>query len=238
MASTFPQQKDNIQSFLDVNSADFEAINGYQNAIRTGNFGLAQDFLSQIANADRKIISADRLNQIKDALDAVQQFYKTDIQPYITQKQQEWQGIINQFSYVGRYSATSSYVKNNIVVYNINGLDYLFICNVTPPTIGIVPTNGTYWTQFTIQGKRGTSGTSIATTFFFEWESSTDYGVNTIVVYNNKWWISRQESTNQTPQEGSAYWEVVMTMYQMTFPISTAPPVTQEVGGLWFRMVN
>lgn len=238
MASTFPQQKDDIQSFLDVTSSDFEAINGYQNAIRTGNFELAQNYLTQIANADRKIISAEKMNKIKDALDAVQQFYKTDIEPYINQKQVEWQNIINQFSYVGRYSSTATYVKNNIVVYNINGIDYMFICNVTPPTIGIPPTNENYWRQFTIQGKKGTSGTSIATTFLFEWKSSIEYGVNTLVVYNNQWWISKQESINQTPQSGSAYWEIAMTMYQMSFPISTAPPVSQEVGGLWFKMVT
>lgn len=238
MASTFPQQKDDIQSFLDVTSSDFEAINGYQNAIRTGNFAQAQDFLTQIANADRKIISADRLNQIKDALDAVQQFYKTDIQPYITQKQQEWQGIINQFTYKGRYSATVSYVKNNIVVYNINGRDYLFICNVTPTTIGVPPTNTAYWTQFTIQGKQGQSSSEFSTTFLFEWDSSTEYGANVLVIYDNKCWISKQSNVNQTPQSGSTYWEVAMTMYQIAFPISTSQPITQDVGGLWFRVVN
>lgn len=237
MASTFPQQKDDIQSFLDVTSSDFEAINGYQNAIRTGNFAQAQTYLTQIANADRKIISADKLNQIKDALDAVQQFYKTDIQPYVAQKQQEWQGIINQFTYKGRYSATISYVKNNIIVYNINGRDYLFICNITPNTIGIPPTDTSYWTQFTIQGKQGQTGSEVSTTFLFEWDSSTEYAENVLVVYNNKWWISKLPSLNQTPQEGSDYWGVAMTTYQMSFPISSGQPLNQDIGGLWFKVV-
>lgn len=238
MASTFPQQIDNIQSFLDVTSSDFEAINGYQNAIRTGNFALAQDFLTQIANADRKIVSAERLNQIKDALDAVQNFYKTDIEPYINQKQIEWQDIINQFSYVGRYSATEIYLKNNIVVFGINGRDYLFICNVTPPNMGIPPTNTEYWTQFTIQGKQGQSSTEFSTTFLFEWDSSTEYGENVLVIYDNKWWISKLANVNQTPQFGSPFWEVAMTVLQMTFPISNTAPLNQEIGGLWFRVVD
>ena len=238
MASTFPQQKDNIPSFLDVTSADFVAINGYQEAIRRGDFAMAQSFLTQIGNADRKIISAERLNKIKDALDAVQQFYKTDIKPYIEQKQAEWQKIINQFNYMGRYSSVTPYVKNNIVLYNVGGIDYMYICDVTPPSSNIPPTNQTYWYRFTIQGEKGDSGSTVETTFLFEWNSATSYLENCVVVYDNKWWRSKQPSVGQTPQSGSQYWEDVMSIVLASFPVSGLAPLNQEVGQLWFKVVQ
>ena len=236
MASTFPQQKDDIQSFLDITSADFTAINGYQNAIASGNLALAQTFLVQIENADRKIISADRLNKIKDALDAVQQFYKTDIQPYIDQKQSEWQNIINQFDFKGRYSSTTVYKRNNIVVYSVNGQDSLYIYESYTDASNIPPNTTPTWRLFTVKGATGIAGNSVDTTFAFGWNPSVTYGSNVLVVYDNKWWISKQENVNQTPQDGSDYWEVAMTVVSSKIPVSSVTP-TQKAGELWFRTV-
>lgn len=237
MASTFPQQKDVIQSFLDVNSSDFEAINGYQNAIRQGDFASAQSFLVQISNADRKIISADRLNQIKDALDAVQQFYKTDIQSYVNQKQAEWQNIINQLNYIGRYSSTVMYKKNNLVVFNDGTIDLMYICQKDFTTLGHDPTNTEYWRQFTVKGATGMAGGDVDTTFMFNWDSSQNYGTNVLVVFNNKWWISLTPSLNQTPQNGSSYWKEVMSVVPASIPITSVQPSNQNTGALWFRVV-
>ncbi|MEG1855468.1 MAG: hypothetical protein RR231_08175 [Acinetobacter sp.] len=176
------------------------------------------------------------MNQIRDAVLALEQFYGTDVQPYIALKQQEWTNIVNLFSYIGLFNSTTQYYRNNMVLYVNNGLSQIYINTfngVTP--IGTLPINTAYFRVLTIQGQKGESGAGSA--FLFEWLSSTHYNVHDIVVYNNSWWIAKQPNQNQQPQEGSLYWELVLTTTQAIYPVQSNIPPAQTTGELWFRVV-
>ena len=206
--STFPQTIDVINEFLDITSEDSVLLNEFQNAIRSGNLTLANSILVQIPNYSKKVISAQRMNELRSAILAIEQFYGTDIEPYLTTKQAEWQTIIDKFSYKGDYSGTTQYTINNIVKYSNLGLEKLYICTSIPP-IGTLPTNTSYFRVFTIRGEKGASGTG--STFDFEWDSGYPYNVNTIVVYENKWWNCSIANTNQTPSDVSSYWSLAIS---------------------------
>lgn len=81
MATSFP---DNIQTFptmLNLTASDITMVKNYQEAILSGNFTLAAQYLASIQNGDQKLITADYLNTINDTLIALQQFYEQKWSP-------------------------------------------------------------------------------------------------------------------------------------------------------------
>ena len=234
MASTFPNQVDNIPLFLDVTQTDAQLLNTFQTAMRNGDFSTANLTLQQINNYNQKIVSAERLNQLRDAILAIKNFYNTTVYTYIDNKQQEWQAIINQFTYIGDWNNATQYLVNNIVKANIDGQNYLFLCLIA--NSGQSVTNTTYWKQLTIQGVKGDNNTA-TTSFSFEWSSATTYQVNTIVAYTNAWYVALQQNVNSQPSEASTIWEKVLTFPQPIYPIQSAQPIGQQIGELWFEVI-
>ena len=134
--TTFP---DTIQSFVemeDITSGDASALDAYQTAMRAGDFQAARQALASMTNANNKIIDATKINTLNDTLIALERFYKTDIEPYVTQKQAEWQAIVDlfvdNFAYIGEWNSTTGYKRNNIVSRTENPAEdiYLYIAMV------------------------------------------------------------------------------------------------------------
>lgn len=234
MASTFPNQIDDIPSFLDVTQSDAQLLSTFQTAMRNGDFNTANLTLQQISNYNQKIVSAERLNKLRDAILAIENFYNTTVYPYIENKQTEWQNIINQFSYQGDWNNSTQFLTNNIVKYNINGQDYLFLCLLQ--NSGQSVTNTTYWRKLTIQGVKGDNNTD-TTSFSFEWNPSTTYQPNTIVAYVNAWYVALQTNINSQPSEGSTMWQQVLVFPQPIYPIQSTQPISQQIGELWFEVI-
>ena len=236
MPSTFPGAIDNIPQFTNIVLTDVPLITQFQAAVEAGNFQQAATIFTQIPNANNKLVGAARLNQLIDALIAVEQFYGTDIQPYVAAKQAEWQAIIDQFSYIAPFSSTTLYRKNNIVSYILStGINFLYICTVDNPPVGTLPTNTAYWRQLTVQGKTGASGGNFS--FKYGWDNTTTYYMNDVVTYNNNWWAATTENVNVAPVTGSSVWQNVLAAEQFLYPISETPPITQNVGELWFKVI-
>lgn len=233
--TTFPDSFQNIAQFLDVTSSDATLLTNFYNAVLAGDMATATQIYNTIPNADQKGLTAQRFNVIRATILALEQFYKTDITPTITQKQAEWQNILSLFSYVGVYSPVAQYEKNNMVSYTSNGLTQMYICTLKPP-VGTSPLVSPYWRVFTIRGTKGDAGQSA--NFGFEWNSATPYDIDTVVVYENAWWISTQANTNQAPFQGSAYWQLVLYVKQALYPVTASQPQNQSVGELWFRVVT
>lgn len=230
--TNFPSSLDTFTTWLNVTATDGPLIQQYITAMNAGNQTLANQILTQISSASQKIITATDLNTMTQAIQAVERFYLTDIEPYIETQQESWLNTINQFSYQGTWQAGTNYVTNNIVSYTVSGANLLFIATSNPPT-GTVPTNTTYWRVLTIQGQQGTSGTGLS--YRQEWSASKAYQTNDAVTYNAAIWMATQPNQNQIPSEGSAYWKIVMTLEATTYPIQSTEPTNLEVRGLWFN---
>ena len=230
--TTFP---DNIQSFvtmLNMSVEDGAAVTGYQRAMQAGNNTLARQYYSQITNANQKFIDATKMNTLMDTCVALQNFYLTDIQPYIDNLQTTWTGRINQFNYVGDYSASKLYAVNNFVTYTASGVRNVYICVKVPP-IGTAPTNTAYWRKLSIQGLQGPSGENLS--FRYAWDSGEVYYPEDVVVYDNVVWGCLVQNSNQTPQSGSTYWRSIYSPQQVVYPFSTQEPTNMQEGYLWFK---
>lgn len=230
--TTFPDSINSFVTMLNMSIADGAAVTGYQQAMQAGNNTLAQQYYSQITNANQKFIDATKMNTLMDTCVALQKFYKSDIEPYIQSQQTIWGNRINQFNYVGDYSASKQYEINNFITYVINGDTRVFICTVRPP-IGTAPTNNSYWRQLSLKGLQGPSGENLS--FRYAWKSDEIYYVEDVVVYDNVVWGCLVQNSNQTPQSGSTYWQSIYSPQQVVYPFTTTEPTNMQEGYLWFK---
>lgn len=226
---------DTFTTWLNVVASDGPLIQQYLTAMNAGNQTQANQILTQIPQASQKLITATDLNKISQAIQAVERFYKTDVEPYIQTQQESWLNIINQFSYKGVWESGTSYVVNNLVSYTVSGLNLVYIATSNPPT-GTAPTNTQYWRLLTIQGQQGVSGEGLS--YRQEWNSSTQYATNDAVTYDGALWMALQASQNRLPDANPQYWQLVMSLETATYPIQDTVPTNLQVDGLWFNTSN
>lgn len=223
---------DSFTTWLDIIASDGALVLQYQQAMQSGNTVLANQILAQIPSASQKIIKATDLNKMTQAILAVERFYQTDVEPYIQEQQANWLEIIQRFSYKGEWASGTTYEVNNFVSYTVSGATLIYLATSNPP-VGTPPTNTNYWRLLSIQGQQGPSGEGVS--YRQEWNSSTQYYTDDTVTYGGALWIATQNSQGQTPQSGSQYWQLVMSLGLTTYPIQDSEPTGQEVGGLWFN---
>lgn len=230
--TNFPNSLDQFTTFLNIVSSDGPLIGQYQSAMQNGDTTLANQILTQIPQATQKIITAVDLNTLSQAMLAIERFYLNDIEPYIDDLHQSWLNTIQQFSYKGVWQNGTSYVTNNLVSYTTSGLNFVYIALSNVP-IGISPTNQTYWRLLTIQGQQGASGEGLS--YRQEWNSSTQYATNDAVTYDGALWMALQASQNRLPDTNPQYWQLVMNLKTVTYPIQDTVPTNLQVDGLWFN---
>lgn len=230
--TAFPGDIDSFTTWLDIIASDGALVLQYQQAMQAGNTVLANQILAQIPSATQKIIKATDLNKMTQAILAVERFYKTDVEPYIQEQQANWLEIIHRFSYKGEWASGTTYEVNNFVSYTVSGATLIYLATSNPP-VGTPPTNTNYWRLLSIQGQQGPSGEGVS--YRQEWNSSAQYYTDDTVTYGGALWIATQNSQGQTPQSGSQYWQLVMSLGLTTYPIQDSEPTGQEVGGLWFN---
>lgn len=233
--TNFPSSLDQFMTFLNIVASDGPLIAQYQAAMESGNQTQANQILAQIPQGTQKIITAATLNQISQAVLAIERFFLTDIEPYIQNQQQSWLTIINQFSYRGVWASGTSYTTNNLVSYTVSGINFVYIAISSPP-VGTPPTNTQYWRLLTIQGPQGDSGEGLS--YREEWVNSNSYAINDAVTYNGAIWMAIQPSQNIEPSSNSQYWKLVMNLETTAYPIQDTVPTNLQVGGLWFNTSN
>ena len=233
--TTFPEQVQTFVTMLNMAVSDGAAVTGYQQAMQQGNYNLAQQYFNQITNGNQKFVDATKMNTLMDTCVALQRFYSTDIEPYVENKQQEWEEEIDKFSYCGVYSSLTAYYKNNFVLASVDGINQLFICLSQPP-IGTPVTDTTYWRQLTIRGEQGASG--ITLTFRYTWDSAQTYYVNDVVSYNGSVWACIVQNNNQPPTSSSSYWQLIYPAQQEIYPFTPSTPASSQVGSLWFQIIT
>ena len=231
--TNFPEDVDTFVTYMNIVASDGPLVQQYIDAMNAGNQTQANQILLQIPSASQKIIQAADLNKLSQAILAVERFYSTDVEDYITNAQAQWQNTIDQFSYMGVYASGTSYERNNIVEYTLSGLKLLYIA-ISDPPVGTPPTNTTYWRVLTVQGQAGESGEGLS--YRGEWVSGTNYSVDDAVTYQGALWMAIQPSVNIEPSSAnSGYWQLVLSLETTAYPIQASQPTNQEVGGLWFN---
>lgn len=79
--SVFPGGIDNFPQMIDIAASDGELIKQYQTAMENGDLVTANSILSQIPNNQNKIVTADYLNTINNAIVAVEEYFQERYSP-------------------------------------------------------------------------------------------------------------------------------------------------------------
>ena len=234
--TTFPNALDNIELKSNItNSTDAQLVNQIQTAIISGDFSNAAAILNANPQLNGKIFNANDYNKVRDAILALERFYQNDISIYITEKQSEWQANIDRFNFKGVYSLTTQYYQNNMVNYTTSEGTFLYLC-IKQPDTGILPTDTNYWRILTLRGERVLTGEGLS--FAWTWDNTTQYNLNDVVVYGNKWWAATQVNRGQQPQAGSNYWTQILTaLPAMQIPVTTTQPTDQTIGDQWYQVI-
>lgn len=231
--TVFPSEGiDTFVQYLNITVQDAPYVEQYVEAMNVGNQTLANQILQQIPSATQKIIQSADLNQMTQAILALERFYGTDVEGYIQTQQEDWEATINQFEYKGTWASGSSYVQNNIVDYTVSGLKLLYIALSNVPS-GTLPTNTTYWRQLTVQGATGLTGDGLS--YRGEWNNTSTYAVNDAVTRDNAIYMATVANTNRDPVSNPDYWQVVVPFQTTTYPIQAEQPTNQNVNELWFN---
>ena len=76
--TSFPDEIQTFTTLLNMTIDDANAINGYQQAMRDGDYSLAQQYFNQITNGSRKILDAEKINTLMETCMAIERFYLSD----------------------------------------------------------------------------------------------------------------------------------------------------------------
>lgn len=247
-ATSFPDTFQSLKKYQDVTQDDLNAYNEYRNYIDNNDFNNAKTALKKITEYDSKTITAAEINTLIDTVQALQSYMDSNTWTEIVgNKQQEWQDIINQFSYIGTWSRSVQYKKWNMISYaetgGLAGIDttlYLYIAtqdNINSNPYNDYTTTQNNWLRLTLKGAQGASGFNGG--FRFNWETDVTYGQGDIVVYGNSWYISLVESnTGNTPSTSSRSWEILFEVTPKQYPVQAEQPTNQSESDLWFQIVE
>lgn len=201
--TNFPDSVDSFTRMSDISYADISLVNQYNEYILAGNTSAANQILIDNPSLENKIMNASNMNKILDALSAIQQFFKNNVQTYIDDKSDVIQEQIDNFTDKGNYSGATTYIANNIVSYNGEG----YICK--QESTGNLPTNTNYFTKIASRGVQGASGTGL--TWRGNYSAEINYYKDDCVTDGNKIWAALQNSTGQALIEGT-YWTVAISI--------------------------
>lgn len=237
--TTFP---DTIQSFVemeDITSGDASALDAYQTAMRAGDFQAARQALASMTNANNKIIDATKINTLNDTLIALERFYKTDIEPYVDQKQEEWQAIVDlftdNFAYIGEWNSTTAYKKNNIVSRVENPAQDIYLYIAMVDNTGVSLDNTSTWRVLTVKGDIGVSGEGL--TFYGMWVSTKNYIAGDLVSYNNHLYMATGPSLDAPPNENQDVWTDFGQFTTQSMFLSEDEPANIVEGQIWLHII-
>lgn len=236
--TTFPDAIQNFTTMQDVTASDGALIKQYQEAMENGDLETAQKIYQQIPDANAKIINSIKINTIQDTAMALERFFKNDLTNYVSQKQEEWLNIVNQFTLIGNYNNQSSYLKHNLVYYPDESSNVVYMAITDVPS-GISPLNPSYWRQLTIQGEKGDKGDGIS--YVGEWQPTVSYEENVLVTYKNGLYLSLQSpNIGNIPSNSLTYWQLIGDLTPAVYPIVpiNTPPSDLGEGDIWFGIVE
>lgn len=236
--TSFPDSEQSFVEMTDLNSSDGALMTQYQQAMMAGDFSTARNILNQIPNSNNKILDSVKMNTLFDTTVALERFYNSDIKDYISNKQEEWEGIVNlftaNFTYKGNYQSGNTYQQNNIVsAINAETGDtflYIAIQNNNAPISDV-----NSWRPLTIKGSQGASGDGLV--FMGVWNQTQPYNINDVVVNNDTLWVALQPNTNKNPSSTSGYWQNYGNFTITNIVVSSSEP-SLEVGNFWFEVIS
>lgn len=198
---------------------------------REGYYSQALALITNNTDIDSETVRPEVFNMINTSLTYLQNLYYNSVEVVLSEDEQQFQYMINNFINKKEFSATEVYVPYNFVVYN----EQIYIC-IKETTAGILPTNTDYWLLIGLKGEIG--ATAIDTTLRYKWDYKITYSPKNVVTYNNVLYVAKNRNNNSQPDINPEDWEVFMTIPRAKIIVSATEPNPDALveGGQWWKI--
>lgn len=206
--TNFPTQVDTFPVYVDVSPADMVDIEAWKalRAIPNRTTQQEQDYLDLSAALATKMVNAQTINKIHEAIVAIESSFSTSVGSYLSNQTEAINAEIAKFTYRNAWSNVTSYAVKNIVTRNGNS----YICKTA--NTGIDPatdSTSTYWGKVAEKGDKGDRGDpGLALVARGEYSAATTYVAGDMVYSGKTVWYAKQGSTGQPLTQG-VYWGIV-----------------------------
>lgn len=198
---------------------------------KEGYYSQALALITNNADIDSETVRPEVFNMINTSLTYLQNLYYNSVEVVLSEDEQQFQYMINNFISKKEFSATDIYIPYNFVVYN----EQIYMC-IKATTAGILPTNTDYWLLIGLKGEIG--ATAIDTTLRYKWDYKITYSPKNVVTYNNVLYVAKNRNNNSQPDINPEDWEVFMTIPRAKIIVSATEPNPDALveGGQWWQV--
>ena len=198
---------------------------------REGYYSQALALITNNVDIDSETVRPEVFNMINTSLTYLQNLYYNSVEVVLSEDEQQFQYMINNFINKKEFSATEIYIPYNFVVYN----EQIYMC-IKTTTAGILPTNTDYWLLIGLKGEIG--ATAIDTTLRYKWDYKITYSPKNVVTYNNVLYVAKNRNNNSQPDINPEDWEVFMTIPRAKIIVSATEPNPDALveGGQWWKI--
>ena len=236
--STFPKKIDAFTELFDLPADKFaDALELQKLKQKTTLDNNEQNKIAALsAQLQDYMITPETMNKLQDAIVEIETFFDGNVRQYILEKQKEWDTYVNDFNWVGEWSSTSKYHKQNLVVYD--GSLYLVIKDVVADRKNTPNKDTDHYRQVAYKGDKGNIG--LNATYKGEWNGTTAYkaGDAVTVRVDVPWepvdmvFIAKVDNQGQKPtvDNTSDYWFPYHNVMMGTFDfIGTNTPIHPDI---------
>lgn len=215
--------------YQDIQIPDVQLRTQFQQFFQTGNYAEAISILSDnAAQLQGKAFIANTINTITSALLTIEKYYYQGVPVYLSNLASQYQVMINNLKKRGSWLSTTQYSPYNFVNYNGD----IYMCIAQPP-IGTLPTNTNYWLFLGLKGADGKPGVNV--TMEYDWESTTNYQLNDLVVYNDNIYVALKDNTGITPGSDSTTWLIFIQFDKGQIYVGPNEPNSLNDNTVWFK---
>ena len=219
--------------YQDIQLSDVALKQQFVNYFNQGEYAQALSLLN--TNADQllgKAYVSNTVNIIVSGILDLENRFNTNVTLFLSNLNSQYNQLISNFRNRKAWLANVTYSVYNFVIYN----EEIYMCLQAPPA-GTLPTVSTYWLYIGLRGENGAPGVNV--NMKFDWDNTTAYSPNDLVVYQNSLYVALQSNTGVTPGSSSDTWLLFIEVVAGEIYVSTTAPTSAAYlvqNSIWFQV--
>lgn len=218
--------------YQDIQISDVTLSQQFQQYVAAGNY---IDALSLLTNNEEQLAGkayiANVINTITSGILDLESRFKNGVTLFLSNLAIQYNTLIANMKKIGTWLITAQYMPYNFVIYN----QEIYMCIQQPP-VGTLPTNTTYWLYLGLRGEQGAPGVDV--TMRYDWNATTAYNPNDLVVYGTNIYVALTANTGVTPGTSSATWLLFLVSTPGQIFVGTTAPQYPTDNTIWFETAS
>lgn len=219
-----------LYKLQDINLEDVDLKQKYYDNFFNGRIDEAKEIIENNPQLKSKVINAEQLNKLIEFLLTEEQYYYTGVEDVLSKHISNYQISIDDLIYLNEYNSMKEYEKNNFVIYK----DEIYFCK-KKTSIGILPTDSTYWVKLGLKGENGYS--PLGVNYKGIYDNRISYKKYDAVAFNNNLYVAKKDSLNVNPSN-SDYWFLASIIEEQGIYVSEVEPSNLKTSNIWIQILE